>query len=406
MKVAVGFQDESLEFDVADERLVGAWSGPPGLESARIDGAVRAKLESPLDYPPAAQIVVPGDRVAIACDRAIAEPAAVLAAVVDTLTEAGVERGDITVVAPPGPGDLSQAVPAGVVLVAHDPKDRGQLVYLATTKDGRRVYLNRAGTDADVVIAIGRVAFDPLIGYRGPWSVLFPGLSDHETIAAQGGRWKGAALDVPPARARAGFDESLEVSWLLGSRFHIGLIPGASGIAQVVAGQDSFVREEAIAIMDRLWQMEARSRAELVVVGIGGPGNETTLDDLAQGLANATRLVQNGGKIVVLSRATGRMGPALRRLVDVDDPRNGVAALRGHEGDDDYLIARRLAHALAVADVFLHSRLERDVVESLSLAALERPEQARRLAERSSSCVFLNRAELARASVRAEDEDP
>jgi lactate racemase len=166
------------------------------------------------------------------------------------------------------------------------------------------------------------------------------------------------------------------------------------------------VREEAIVIMDRLWQLEAESRSELVVVGIGGPGDETTLDGLAQGLANATRLVQNGGKIVVLSRATGRIGPALRRLIDVDDPKNGVAALRGHEGDEDYLIARRLAHALAVADVFLHSRLERDLIESLSLGALERPEQARRLAERSSSCVFLNRAELARATVRSEDEDP
>jgi lactate racemase len=406
MKVAVDFQDESLEFDVPDERLVGAFRAPPALDRAQIGEAVRVRLENPLDYPPARQIVVPGDRVAIAWDRAIAEPAAVLAAVVDTLTEAGIERGDITVVAPAGPGDVSQAVPAGVAFVAHDPKDRGQLVYLATTKDGRRVYLNRAVTDADVVMAIGRVAFDPLIGYRGPWSVLFPGLSDHETIAAQSARWKGAALDVPAARARAGLDESLEVSWLLGSRFHIGLIPGALGIAQVVAGQDSFVREEAIVIMDRLWQLEAESRSELVVVGIGGPGDETTLDGLAQGLANATRLVQNGGKIVVLSRATGRIGPALRRLIDVDDPKNGVAALRGHEGDEDYLIARRLAHALAVADVFLHSRLERDLIESLSLGALERPEQARRLAERSSSCVFLNRAELARATVRSEDEDP
>ena len=41
------------------------------------------------------------------------------------------------------------------------------------------------------------------------------------------------------------------------------------------------------------------------MVGIGGPGAAATIDDLAEGLATACRLVQHGGKIVVLSRARG-----------------------------------------------------------------------------------------------------
>jgi lactate racemase len=404
MRVVVDFQDESLEFEVAGERLVAAWNGPPAIDGARIGDAVRAALDEPLDYPAARQIVVPGDRVAIACDAAIAEPGTVLATLVSVLADAGVERGDVTVVAPLGSEKLSEALPRGTSLVAHDPNDRNQMMYLAATKEGRRIYLNRSVIDADVVIPVGRLGFDPIMGYRGPWSVIFPGLSDHETMQAYRGRLKGAALDEPADGRRPGLDESFEVSWLLGSAFHIGIVPAASAIAQVLAGRETSVREQGIASVDRSWRMEADSRAELVVVGIGGRGSEATLDDLAQGLANATRLVQHGGKIVVLSRASGRIGPSLRRLIDVDDPKNGIAALRGHEGDDDYLIARRLSHALGWADVFLHSRLDRDLAESLSVCALERPEQARRLVERSGSCLFLSQAELAHAAVRSENE--
>lgn len=45
------------------------------------------------------------------------------------------------------------------------------------------------------------------------------------------------------------------------------------------------------------------------MVGIGGPGMAATIDDLAAGLATACRLVQHGGKIVVLSRVQAVAGP-------------------------------------------------------------------------------------------------
>ena len=48
-------------------------------------------------------------------------------------------------------------------------------MYLAATKEGRRIYLNRSVIDADVVIPVGRIGFHPIMGYRGPWSVIFPG---------------------------------------------------------------------------------------------------------------------------------------------------------------------------------------------------------------------------------------
>src|SRR5262249_28739127 len=158
-------------------------------------------------------------------------------------------------------------------------------------QQGRRIYLNRHLTDADVVLPVGRLGYDPILGYRGPWSALFPELSDRETILDYRSRWANQAPDQPGGAVRSLLDESFEVSWLLGSQFHLGLLPGAAGLVGAVAGRESSVRERGIATLEHHWRFRAPGRAELVVVGIGRPEAPTTLESLAEGLATATRLV-------------------------------------------------------------------------------------------------------------------
>jgi lactate racemase len=365
-----------------------------------------APLEQPWEFPPLRQMIVPGDRVAIAFDTTIARPGPILEVLTQTLHESGVEPENVTVLTPSATRrHLEEVVPAGTALVVHDASDRSGLAYLAATKQGRRIYLNRILTDADVVIPVGRLGYDPIMGYRGPWTVLFPELSERATIDSYRGRFRDDADKAALVQARASLDESFEVSWLLGSQFHLGVVPGSSGLLAVVAGRENAVRERGIASVDSAWQLDADSRAELVVVGIGGPVMEATINDLAEGLATASRLVQRGGKIVVLSRVRGTVGPALRSLSDTDDPKKRAAAVRGHEGDADYLAAHRVARALAWADVFVLSGLDPELLDDLSLLVLDKPEQARRLVANSGSCSFVSHAELTSARVRGEEDE-
>jgi hypothetical protein len=344
---------------------------------------------------------VPGDRVVVALDPDVPDADAVLAAVCRVLTAAGVTPGDVTVVTPAGAP--VPRPPEGVTLERHDPEDRNHLAYLSTTSDGRRVYLNRRVTDADFVLPVGRFAYDPVLGYRGPWSALFPDLSDAETFQLFRSQARGDRPDA--ADVRPALTASNEVSWLLGSQFHLGLVAGVGGLTEAVAGLESSVRAEGIAALDRLWTFDAGARAELVVAGVGRPGRATSIDELAEGLATAARLVRRGGKVVVLSRAEGEFGPGLRRLMGADDPRAGEASLRGHESDRDYPAARRFAHALAWADVYLLSDLPADEVEDLSIIALGRPEEARRLVAAAGSCTFVSQAERTRADAAEEGEE-
>ena len=404
MRVEVDFQDESLELELPDEQFVAAWRGPAG--HARSDSAeiIRAALQAPRDFPPLRQIIVPGDRVTIALDPAISEAGPLLGAISETLREAGVEAGSLTVLLSSGSlGELEQSLPQGASLAVHDPDDRGQMAYLATTKHGRRIYLNRHVTEADMVVPVGRLAFDPILGYSGPWSVLFPGLTDRESMKAHRSLFRVDSDAHQEKSMRANRDESFEVSWLLGTQLHVGVVPAVRGYIELVAGRDNSVCDQGVAWLEQHWTFRTDSRAEIVVAGIGRPGDETSLDALAEGLSTATRLVQHGGKIIVLSRAAGSVGPALGCLLDASDAERGKSRLRGHESDQDFQIASRIAQAVSWADVFLYSGLPCDLVEELSMVPIEKPEQARRLVAQGGSASFVSQADRTRAHVRDEE---
>jgi len=396
MRIAVEFQDDRLDFEVADDRVVGRRDAPDRAGRPDVRAMALGAIEAPRDFPALSRAVVPGDRVVIPIDPDLPDLAEVLGAVAGILRAAEVDS--ITAIST---GSAPSALPEGVEWKVHDPDDRAELAYLATTTEERRIYLNRLLTDADLVVPIGTLGYDPSLGYRGPWSVLYPGLGDREALV-----WvRGLASDDPPDRdrPRAPLRESSEVGWLLGCQFQVGVVPGGSGAGSIVAGLESVVRSAGAEAVDAVWSIRVGERADVVVAGIGEPGRPTSLDDLAGGLATAARLVRRGGKIVALSRAGGEPGPALRRIAGAGDPAAAPRALRGHEADPDYPAARRLASALAWADVYLHSALDPDLVDDLGMIPLDRPEEARKLAANAASCTLLSQAERVLAVVDGEE---
>ncbi len=259
MRVVVDYQDDSLEFELSGEQCVASWNGPSGLDSCEDVAALCAALEDPRDYPPLRQILVPGDRIVVAIDPTIPRPAMILDALGQVFDRAGVGPESLTVLAPADAAAIRENASVGNHrLQVHDPDDRAQLAYLASTKQGRRVYLDRLLTDADVVVPVGRLGFDGDLEYRGPWSVVFPGLSARETIRAFRQDRPDPAGDPPRGADQPGLNESLEVSWLLGTQFHIGLLPGADGLLEVVAGRDTTVRDRGIEALERHWTFRRR----------------------------------------------------------------------------------------------------------------------------------------------------
>jgi nickel-dependent lactate racemase len=401
MRVTVHFQDESVELTVPDESLIGHWQGPEGISSSALVERLEFVLEEPTQIPPLRQAVVPGDRVAIALGADVPEPGPILTTLFSLLESCEVTPDSITIVTERNAHrDLALRLPDNAVLIHHDTDDRDQLAYLASTAEGRRVYLNRALTDADIVIPIGSFGYDPVLGEAGPWGVIYPGLSDSATIRD----YQKLARDEPVQHDHPSqtLDESTEVSWLLGCQFQIGVVPAAAGIVDVVAGLTQGVRERGWNALDQAWTYRAESTSELVVVGVGRPGVPTGIDDVAHALREASRLVNRGGKIVALSRASGPIGPAVQAIASVDAPSQIAATLRKHEADPDHATAKTLARVLSWADVYLLSELDSRVLDDLGVIALERPREVSRLAGLARSFQVVSHADRVRA-VLADD---
>ena len=374
MRLRVEYHDGLLEFDAPDDRLVAAFSPPPRPEGDPRE-RIRRALESPVDYPPLRQVVVPGDRVVVPLDASLPDASAVLAVVAEILGEVGVESV-AAIVDGRRPRSAEIPLPPGVELVVHDPTERESLAYLSSTTEGRRIYLNRRLADADCVVPVGRIGPDDALGLRGPWSVIDPGLSD----AAPALR----SLLAPARDEPAALGESLEVSWLLGSQFQVGGIPADTGLLHVVAGLTSAVRDRGAALLDEAWGFAVDDRADLVIAGLGGPGRPASADDLLDGLRQALRLVRRGGKIALLSR------------LGIDTIREALRSTSLPRGDWE--------KALAWADVYLTASADADDLDELGLIPLDRPEQAARLAASSPSFLALSQADRARSTARSETD--
>ena len=393
MRKVLSYPGGCLEFPIEDDRIVGVWSGPSGGQAIDLASSVRRALDAPIDLPRLSQCVVPGDRVVIAADPAVPDLATVLSVVANVLESAGVEREGIVVLTTDASRLLTPSeVPAGIAVVCHQADDPKEMAYLAATEAGRRVHLNRLATDADFVMSIGTIARDTSLGWSGPWSTIFPGLSDLETQRSYAAGTRSAA----PALLR----ESSEVGRLLGNQFQIGVVPGADGVAAVLAGLGDSVREAALSSSDDDWTFRVDRRADLVVVGTTpSAGLEATWAALATG----AKLVRQGGKVVALSDACGPIGPATERLLDHAE-RAATTALRGAESEPDYPAARNLAEALDWADLYLLSKLVDTEVEELGLTPLGKATEAMRLAASAMDVILVSHAEKT-VGIVAEDSE-
>src|SRR5262249_3984255 len=149
----------------------------------------------------------------------------------------------------------------------HAPGDRKQLSYLATTKGGRRLYLNRSAVDADQVVVLSGRGYDPRLGYSGAESSLFPALSDEATVAETNER---LSRNPPVTTSWPLREEVKEAAWLLGAPFFLQVIPGeGDDVALVLAGPaDSSA--EGQRQLDARWLRKVARPARTVVATVSG----------------------------------------------------------------------------------------------------------------------------------------
>jgi nickel-dependent lactate racemase len=380
---------------------------PRALEP--LEGVVTAALQSPLEFPPLSQAVVPGDRVVVALDRSTPGAATLVRCVWDCLAARGVSPEDVLVIHPatvdaspcPDPRGL---LPAGarreVRWACHDAEAPGACTYLASTAVNERIYLARELVDADVVVSVGAMAYDPVLGYRGTHSVLYPGLSSQEAIR----RAHGLGHDeLGPDDARGLRQTIDEVGWLLGVQFTLQVIPaGQGGVADVLAGASDAVLRKGKTLLRRRWHVRLPERPRTVVLAVDATAYASPWWSLGAALDVGRRIVARHGRILVLTDlSTAPVGGGWNLLRDSRTPRDAFQPLRA-AAPDDLIPATSLAKAVDWANVHLLSRLPTELVEELFMAPLGETEDVDRLLDQDERCVLLESAQYVHPEVVAD----
>jgi nickel-dependent lactate racemase len=293
---------------------------------------------------------------------------------------------------------LDTALARQVRLRTHDAADPLDLAYLAATEEGEAVLLDRLLTDADVVVPIGCYQPAKTPGYFGIHSSIFPTFSDEPTQA----RFRRDELSGKGQARHALKHEVDQVAWLLGISFTIQIIPAArDSILHVVAGQCDVVRRRCRELYQAAWNSPVAGRTSLVVAAMEGGPAEQTWENLGYALAQAGRLVEDGGAIAVCCDLAAEPVPAVRRMAAARSRTAILNHIRQHH-PIDAIPAMQLAHALDRGRVYLLSRLDPGLVEQLEMVPVDGPEELGRLVRRNPSCTVLSNVPRVIAAV--EDE--
>jgi nickel-dependent lactate racemase len=393
MRVGIDFGREHVEVVVPEGRQVGSHRAPTPPPMGDPAAAVRAALENPLGFPALRRALTPDDHVVIVVDERTPHLPQLLNALLEHLAQAHVAPTAVTLLCPPSAtgrpwvDDLSDDY-QDVRIEVHDPADRKRLAYLATTRQGRRLYLSRTAVDADQLVVLGRRRFDPVLGYSGAATDVYPALSDEATRRELAGR---PSLEVPGTTSWPVRQEAAEVAWLLGAPFFVQVIEGrGDAVAQVVAGpQESDA--EGVRLLNARWRVTVERPADTVVAAVSGNPAGHDFADLARALACAARVVRPQGHIVLMTQAQPALGPSAELLRQADDPAQALAALR-HDHQADLAAAFQWANAAQQAHIYLLSGYPAETAEELFAAPLENAGQVQRLLDAAGSCLVLQDA--------------
>lgn len=391
MRIPVQIGGQQAELEIPDDKVLHPSHSPVSAPITDLRETLRAGLEQPQDFPALRRALTPDDHVTIVVDDRLPNPRSLVEGVVEHLALAGVKPECVTLVLPPSApqpawiAELSGAL-ASLSIEVHDPANRSKIAYLAATKQGNRIYINRSVVDADQLVVLACRRYDAEFRPIGVETLLYPTLSDAPTLrevqSQQLADWsKRQSRSSDPARREAD-----EVVWLLGVPFVIQVIAdSADRIAGMVCGTCES-RAEADQILEARWHMRVAGQADTVVVPISDVAT-LDADALVQALVAAERVVKSGGRIVLLAEHLNLDHAGLQLIRECHDPQHALREL-GKQKPMGVLTAYRWANVVANASVYIMSDQPADLIEELFATPLDQLCQVRRLAEQGTCLVF------------------
>ena len=292
----------------------------------------RRSLREPIGSPSLAAMVEPGMEITIVIDDD-SRPTPVhqmLPPVLEALESGGVRREAVTLITalgvhrPMTEDEIEARAGAsafeGLRWVNHDCDDPAQLTILGETSRGTVVQVNRAVTEADLVVAIGCIEPHLIASFGGGYKNLIPGVAGRETVGhnhalnMDARRFNMVGQPIEENVMRLDLEEGARM--IEPPVFLVNAVLNSdSEVVRVVAGDPIDAHRQGVALSASIYGVKVGELAD-VVIASSHPMDQ----DLRQGvkaLANTIRAVRRGGVQIILLRAEeglGVFGLAERKL--------------------------------------------------------------------------------------------
>ena len=312
MRVDLAYGRQGLTLDLPDIVEVIKPRFLPGIEDEK-EALVQA-LRAPVESPPLVELVSPGDKVIVVhTDITRATPNdRVLPVLLEELEQAGVKRGDITLLNGLGThrkqterelrAMLGDRIVEGYRCLQHDCNDEENLVSLGTTSLGHPVRINRTYLEADVRILTGFIEPHFFAGYSGGPKAILPSLAGAESVFTN----HGLSMIAHPKATWGITDgnpiwmEMREVALRTNPAFLLNVtLNPRQEITGVFAGEMlaahargcEFVRQNAMVAVDQPY--------DVVITTNSGYPLDQNLYQSVKGMSAAYQIVREGGAIII-----------------------------------------------------------------------------------------------------------
>jgi hypothetical protein len=377
---------------------------------------VAAALTHPEQFLGIAEMVVPGDTVAIALEDGLPHLEAIVAGILRSLAGANIAK--VEVVVPPSIGErainrLRASLPESVELAVHNVADRAALRYLGADDDAEPIRVNRSLVDADFVLPVSvmRVT-DPLLG-GSSGDALYPGLVDD----AQQKRLQRSTARAISRRENyhdqwaAG--QAHQVRWNLGVQLMLAVEVTVGGdVGYVVASSPETLRETVRAHYAQRLGGVVSDPAEVVVACVEGDDSQQSLENLMRAALVARSHTAPSGSIVLMTTLKdlgSGIGLSDRDEEDGDFADHHLEADADAESDDQPLAQSTLSQAVFARDMLkdlindidtsrrylLYFDGDWEAAEAFGFGVIQNEAALARLINQHSSCCVVRTAQTA-----------
>jgi nickel-dependent lactate racemase len=318
--------------DLPEEHIIYDLHGKEVVVEKDIAAAALKAIRNPIDSKPLAEIVKPGEKVAIVVsdETRLCYTDQFLPVIVQELNDKGIPDSDIDIVIATGTHRaqtseedilvLGEAIVKRFRVHQHDCRDTENLVYMGTTSRGNKVYINKVVANADIVIATGAVTLHPMAGFGGGRKAIVPGVAGLDTINHN----HVLALAEKPGD---GCNPNVTTAKLEGNPFHEDLmecvefidpdflldvvLTSEGGLYEVVAGNWKTAFYKGCKDLLEISGIPIREQADVVIASGGGYPKDINLYQGTKSHMNVDAAVKPGGIAIIMLECPDIKEPAV-----------------------------------------------------------------------------------------------